>query len=342
MATYINRSATNTLFYTVIEGYDGPNYPPAAQIAPGGQQVVGGAAGIYLYRVPPATPDPYPFWVGLLADLNDTGVFEINITNTGEEVKVNGDVIYARPNQALLTQAQQQAYINAIQTLNNSGEYGKLVAIHSEMIHDMHGNMGPFGVQRFLPWHRIYLSKFEQALQSVDPTVRIPYWDWTVNPQIPSWLRGFQPLVNMPDGSSIQVVRNPASPPPPFGKTLPTPQNITAVLNNNNFTPFTSKNPVIPRYGGGLEGIHNSVHDWFYQSTMNTVPIASADPIFWMHHAQIDRIWWIWNSLNADSLPFLPDGMSDDSGLPGNIMDPWDNTVQNTSNTFLLGYTYAG
>src|SRR6266540_1564748 len=33
----------------------------------------------------------------------------------------------------------------------------------------------------FLPWHRELLFRFEQLLQSVDPSVTIPYWDWTRN-----------------------------------------------------------------------------------------------------------------------------------------------------------------
>ena len=31
----------------------------------------------------------------------------------------------------------------------------------------------------FFPWHRELLYQFEQLLQSVDPSVTIPYWDWT-------------------------------------------------------------------------------------------------------------------------------------------------------------------
>jgi tyrosinase len=36
------------------------------------------------------------------------------------------------------------------------------------------------GWERFLPWHRIYLYEFEQALQDRHPSVTIPYWDWTM------------------------------------------------------------------------------------------------------------------------------------------------------------------
>ena len=31
----------------------------------------------------------------------------------------------------------------------------------------------------FFPWHRELLFQFEKLLQAVDPSVTIPYWDWT-------------------------------------------------------------------------------------------------------------------------------------------------------------------
>ena len=33
----------------------------------------------------------------------------------------------------------------------------------------------------FLPWHREFLRQFELDLQSVNPRVTIPYWDFTVD-----------------------------------------------------------------------------------------------------------------------------------------------------------------
>ena len=40
----------------------------------------------------------------------------------------------------------------------------------------------------FLPWHREYLLKFEDALVAIDPTVTIPYWDWVNQPMLPDAL----------------------------------------------------------------------------------------------------------------------------------------------------------
>ena len=58
----------------------------------------------------------------------------------------------------------------------------KLVAIHSDMNHNMH-NMpgmpvsdptGSIGQQRFLPWHRVYLYVLEQRRQQPDYQPPVP------------------------------------------------------------------------------------------------------------------------------------------------------------------------
>jgi tyrosinase len=45
----------------------------------------------------------------------------------------------------------------------------------------MHANVCQHGWEEFLTWHRLYLYYFELQLQDVDPTVTLPYWDWTDN-----------------------------------------------------------------------------------------------------------------------------------------------------------------
>lgn len=50
--------------------------------------------------------------------------------------------------------------------------YNNLALIHQD--HCQHG------WERFLPWHRIYLYEFEQAMQDVCPGITTPYWDWTM------------------------------------------------------------------------------------------------------------------------------------------------------------------
>jgi tyrosinase len=54
----------------------------------------------------------------------------------------------------------------------DSRSYNNMALIHQD--HCQHG------WERFLPWHRIYLYEFEQALQDHVPDVTMPYWDWTM------------------------------------------------------------------------------------------------------------------------------------------------------------------
>ena len=49
----------------------------------------------------------------------------------------------------------------------------------------IHQNHCQHGWERFLPWHRIYLYEFEQALQDQCPDVTLPYWDWTMPQYVP-------------------------------------------------------------------------------------------------------------------------------------------------------------
>ena len=50
----------------------------------------------------------------------------------------------------------------------------------------IHQNHCQHGWERFLPWHRIYMYEFEQALQDCCPDVTMPYWDWTMPRYCPS------------------------------------------------------------------------------------------------------------------------------------------------------------
>ena len=45
----------------------------------------------------------------------------------------------------------------------------------------------------FLPWHRRYLLDFERRLQAIDPTVTVPYWNWTIDRTLaaPLWKADF-------------------------------------------------------------------------------------------------------------------------------------------------------
>ncbi|KAK7937823.1 tyrosinase precursor (monophenol monooxygenase) [Apiospora aurea] len=50
---------------------------------------------------------------------------------------------------------------------------------------------------------------------------------------------------------------------------------------------------------GSLEDLHNSYHGWIGgDGHMSTVPVAGFDPIFWVHHCQIERLAAIWQAIH--------------------------------------------
>lgn len=216
----------------------------------------------------------------------------------------------SRRNQRLLTIDQQNRFLNAFTQINAVNALGPLVDIHSNAAHQMHSN------PRFLPWHRIYLLRMEELLQMIDPTVCIPYWKSSEDQSFPAWLASFTPTVNQMTGPHT-VTRNIGA----FA-TLPTTADVTTVMANNTFNPFAS----------ALEGIHNSGHVWVGGS-MGGIPTAPTDPVFWMHHAEIDRIWAEWQAANPGQNPNLVGAAA--------TMDPWTENEQDTRDIAALGYTYV-
>ncbi|KAL9070477.1 MAG: hypothetical protein Q9157_005808 [Trypethelium eluteriae] len=84
--------------------------------------------------------------------------------------------------------------------------------------------------------------------------------------------------------------------------------NTTIILDMikdyNSFASFSSDS-LSPGLSGSLEDIHGNYHGLIggprgRQGHMSQVPIAAFDPIFWIHHCQIDRWLAIWQAAHPD------------------------------------------
>lgn len=89
----------------------------------------------------------------------------------------------ARKNQATLTADEKRRFVAAVLELKRSGRYDAFVTTHNGFIMADTDNGERTGHRSpsFLPWHRRFLLDFEQALQSVDASVTLPYWDWSTD-----------------------------------------------------------------------------------------------------------------------------------------------------------------
>ena len=173
----------------------------------------------------------------------------------------------------------------------------------------------------FLPWHRMYLHFFERIVRAAviaaggPADFAVPYWNYDKpfpGNTIPIALR----TQTLPDGTA-----NPLFLPPPRrraslmngGQLDP---SVTSPANALNQTDFTS--PAMG-FGGGKVGpqhfgnfsntgaLEQTPHNDIHVQLVGANPVgqcqggfmidpncAALDPVFWLHHANIDRLWNRW------------------------------------------------
>lgn len=248
--------------------------------------------------------------------------------------------VVTRKNQATMPQTEKDAFKAAVEKMVGDGQYESLVLAHlNGMAHRMHSSQGFAGMLRFLPWHRQYLIAFERDLQAADLALRgdqveplgIPYWRW-IDP-FPQWLDGWLPMTPVPQFGIPTPDRDIGG----MG-TKPNSTDVEQILTdfaNHSVPPIPQMNDYI-RFSLGLEGnvpglrAHNHVHNWVGGIMRN--PMASpTDPVFWMHHAEVDRLWAIWQ-IDNDSHPPLTGA--------DRTMDPWAASYDDLIIPEQNGYTY--
>lgn len=151
----------------------------------------------------------------------------------------------------------------------------------------------------FLPWHRMFVLFFEGMVRQVTgrPDFTLPYWNYT-SPDPAK--RGVLPAAfRMPGDPVYGVLYRP---------------NRSARANDGS--PIHEAQPsdvmdissqmALPNYNtsGAVQGfcraIDSSIHGRIHvlvgtSSNMGSVSYAGRDPLFWVHHSNIDRIWASWN-----------------------------------------------
>jgi tyrosinase len=188
----------------------------------------------------------------------------------------------------------------------------------------------------FLPWHREFLRRFELDLQQEVSDVTLPWWDWAADanlrsedPQIPAWtlspiwkedfmggngdpnndyIVGTGPFKDwitqeLDDAGSPSIKDRLRRDFGNFVRTLPSQNDLYNIFTYEFFdTPYWD---VFSKgFSNALEGwlnrpqLHNRVHLWVGGSMLlNTSP---NDPVFFLNHCNVDRIWSLWQDLRYD------------------------------------------
>lgn len=183
----------------------------------------------------------------------------------------------------------------------------------------------------FLPWHRAYLWWLEQAMQDQVSGAALPWWDWTLDRDIP---QAYAPAAggrrNVLAASRISL---PQIDPPVDRFTtrdaggdprvkLPTAREIQDLLAFPDWGSFSDQ----------LEIYHDQVHDWV-GGDMGQLDFAAYDPIFFAHHCMIDRIWYLWQVKNGAN-NITP-------GLLDMELPPFGKRVSDVIDIETMGYDYA-
>jgi tyrosinase len=279
-----------------------------------------------------------------------------------------------RRNVLSLDRSARRALLAGLRQMQLAGTYAPFVRRHSAavgwtskngtMLNAAH--MGP----AFLPWHRKFILEFEAALQTAmqDSKFGLPYCDWTdgLGSSSPIWGADLM-------GGSGQPVTGPFA--PALWKTvdghgnatkglnrdlgaasvkLPTRQDVHRLMYRNTYdsSPYNSRSSTGVR--NALEGfmfqpssagpfLHNAFHVWI-GGQMANVPVAANDPVFFLHHCNIDRIWAEWQLVQPSAIyvPTAGAAMGHNLNDPmypwntaGNLVHPADMLSIST-----LGYSY--
>jgi tyrosinase len=251
---------------------------------------------------------------------NGTSVPFFTVGRFGRPSSANGDVriearagttligsvplmVRIRKNANNLTPAERNRFIAAFAQLNNQGT-GRFTDFR-----DMHTNVSSpqaHGAAAFLPWHRAYLLDLERELQAIDPSVALPYW------------RFDQPAPNLFTldfigvSDNLGTVRFSPSNPLQFWRT-----DGVQGINRRPFFPTTQAPPGVRTETQTLalgttfaafrtmEGNpHGSAHVSFGGS-ISSIGTAARDPLFFLLHSNVDRLWAKWQRRNLRFNPAL-------------------------------------
>lgn len=286
-----------------------------------------------------------------------------------------------RKNVRNLTSTEKQNLIDAIKAVKADGTYDIYVNWHTAAmsyptpsnVSSSYRNAAHRG-SAFLPWHRYYLHRFELQLQAKIPSVTIPYWDWTQDTAAPAnspvWDADLMGGNGDPsDGNLVKtgsfavgqwtIVDNNGNPAGglkrQFGQqagTVPNQTQVNAALSETPYDRTNWSTSSSPSYRNRLEGflsgggqLHNQVHRWVGRD-MLTNP-SPNDPVFFLHHANIDRIWALWQT-NNPSQGYLPTSGGPTGHNLNDSMYPWNGQATTLTarpsdvlSIATLGYDYA-
>ena len=251
---------------------------------------------------------------------------------TGEAWAADGPRIRKAASSLTSTSDDVVAFADAVRIMKR-----RTGALSWDSQNRLHAERAEHGNWRFLPWHRLQLAHMERIISQVSghPSFAMPYWDWQSDRFLPPWIV---------DTSSplYEAQRDPAAATLDFNKARFAESRNVARISSDRFSSFCGR----PNAAGRVESYgHNLIHMLVggaeFGGYMSSTATAALDPIFWLHHCNVDRVWATWHAKNGDSAysqPWKDTSMSGFTGADGRPTGRW--TASRITTTRQLGYSY--
>ena len=168
---------------------------------------------------------------------------------------------------------------------------------------DRVGSCCPHNDPDFLTWHRLYMVQLEELMDPwlAGTNLGLPYWDWSKDwATIPDlWEGMISPIKDSHvfnwDSANCQ------------GKNQDFSQRIKEewrekdtkrMVKLSGGIQTTMKQRKFTDFMAGLSSNHNFIHNGL-QCTMAPSQTAAYDPIFWLHHSYVDKVFADWQKNHA-------------------------------------------
>ena len=293
----------------------------------------------------PGDGAPVRFWVaGSFAEASQSfgdAVLSVVRAGTAEELGTVPAMVRIRKDAQSLSAGERDRFLKAFGGLNGSGtgRFSDFRAMHvASTLRESHGNYG------FLPWHRAYLLDLERELQNIDPQVALPYWRFDkpapalFTPEFlgeaePSGRLRFSaghPLQTWRSDGQLGIVRSPRF--DTNGMPSLRSEEETLAFGGGAFATFSVLDPAGPESSGIEIDPHGFAHTSF-TGPIQSPPTAPRDPLFFLLHNNVDRLWAKWQWFYKRMADADPDSYPREVALRiGHNLDdtmwPWNGSTQ--------------
>jgi tyrosinase len=261
----------------------------------------------------PPDGTPVPFWVAGMfrrpSSADGDTVLEVTSAGAAAPSATKPAMVRIRKDANVLTPAERDRFTTALAKLNDQGR--GLFKDFREMHRQQLALIQAHGAPGFLSWHRAYVLDLERELQRIDPSVALPYWRFdTPAPNVftPQFMGRTESRGNIvftatnllrqwqTDGSP-GISRRPLFDVQTSGAFVsddPTTLALGGLRPNAVFDTGPPGQGGFDEMEGDPHGLaHTSFTGWI-QSTAT----APRDPLFFLLHCNVDRLWARWQWFN--------------------------------------------